>query len=314
MNRRELLRGMTAAVPLASTTGCSWIRPRHPRLELSFITDIHTIAGWDVPDALALSAEKINAHCSDLLLIGGDLVHTNPGDDQKTVNNRWAVYRDFSQQLNRSTVYAIGNHDLAVDETQSSDQRRDKFRAVTGTLDTSYTTDALGFRIIVLDSIGPGNHDFRYRGYIGPEQMQWLEETLANTPVSQPLILLTHMPLVSGFWQAKQGNRVLPAADRLLVNNKEVLQRFKRHNLRVVLQGHLHVNEHLRWNGIDFITGGAICGKWWRGHWQGTAPGFGRLSIDEQETQWRYETTGWQTTMPKECKQTPCLISQPVVG
>jgi hypothetical protein len=46
-----------------------------------------------------------------------------------------------------------------------------------------------------------------------------------------------------------------------------------------ILQGHVHVNERQELNGIPCVTGGAVCGKWWRGPNMGTYPGLGMIEI-----------------------------------
>ena len=79
----------------------------------------------------------------------------------------------------------------------------------------------------------------------------------------------------SSFFQATAGHEEAAPRNRVVVNNREVLDCFAKHRLRLVLQGHLHVNEMLRWRGTTFITGGAVCGQWWRGRWHGTDPRFG---------------------------------------
>jgi 3',5'-cyclic-AMP phosphodiesterase len=65
-----------------------------------------------------------------------------------------------------------------------------------------------------------------------------------------------------------------------------------------VLQGHLHVNELLRWKGTTFITGGAICGQWWRGPRLGTPEGFGVLTLHPDRVEWEYLTYGWDARRP----------------
>jgi len=84
----------------------------------------------------------------------------------------------------------------------------------------------------------------------------------------------------------------------VVVNNREVLARFEGHNLILVLQGHLHVNEMLRWRNTTFLTGGAVCGKWWRGVWHGTDAGFGVLKLRGDHVDWEYIDYGWDARRP----------------
>ena len=106
------------------------------------------------------------------------------------------------------------------------------------------------------------------------------------------------MPLLSVAFQATQGAEFPAPKGRFLVNNLPLLELFAEHRLKLVLQGHLHVYENIEWRGIRFITGGAICGKWWRGDWQGTPPGFCHLTLDPDDVQCQYIPTGWQARRP----------------
>jgi len=60
------------------------------------------------------------------------------------------------------------------------------------------------------------------------------------------------------------------------------------------MQGHLHVNELLRWRDTTFINGGAICGSWWRGSRHGTEEGFGLVTLRDNRVEWEYVDYGWQ--------------------
>ena len=106
------------------------------------------------------------------------------------------------------------------------------------------------------------------------------------------------MPLLTAFYQATEGTECPAPANRAVVNNLEVLERFAGRNLLLVLQGHLHVDEMLRWRDTTFITGGAVCGRWWRGEWHGTREGFGVVTLRRDRVEWEYVTYGWHARRP----------------
>ena len=87
---------------------------------------------------------------------------------------------------------------------------------------------------------------------------------------------------------------------RVVVNSRDVLKYFEQHRLLAVLQGHLHVHEWLQWGSRHFITGGAVCAKWWRGPWYGTEEGFGVLDWDGSTISWRYVDYGWDARRPPD--------------
>ena len=77
-------------------------------------------------------------------------------------------------------------------------------------------------------------------------------------------------------------------------NSHEILKLFKEHNLKIVLQGHLHIIEEIIVDGIHFITGGAVSGRWWKGPHLGYDEGFVVLDVSGENFKWFYETFGWK--------------------
>jgi len=72
------------------------------------------------------------------------------------------------------------------------------------------------------------------------------------------------------FFQTKDGPEAALPANLVVGNANEVLALSAQHRLVLVLQGHLHVNESLRWNELTFLTGGAVSDAWWKGDNWGT--------------------------------------------
>ena len=71
-------------------------------------------------------------------------------------------------------------------------------------------------------------------------------------------------------------------AGRVVVNNRDVIDLFKEHNLLLVLQAHMHASESLFWKGTTYITNGAVSGQWWRGPWKGFEEGFTVITLREK--------------------------------
>jgi 3',5'-cyclic AMP phosphodiesterase CpdA len=113
----------------------------------------------------------------------------------------------------------------------------------------------------MLDTIGfTGTR--RYFGHVGPETLEWLARDLEKTPVEAPIVLCVHIPLVSPTMQVEYGSvGGVPAAE-MVTNTPEVLAAFEGRDLRLVLQGHLHIVEQAQVKGTKFVTGGAVCGAW----------------------------------------------------
>jgi 3',5'-cyclic-AMP phosphodiesterase len=107
------------------------------------------------------------------------------------------------------------------------------------------------------------------------------------------LALVVHIPFLSSLSQINKG-AMEPNTEGLVVSNsREILDLFNRYNLKLVLQGHLHVLEDNYIKGIHFITGGAICGGWWKGPHEGTQEGFLYLKFNRDSFTWNYVDYNW---------------------
>jgi len=303
LTRREML-ALTGVALASLPARSSWPAPgaRGEKLRIVFFSDVHARTEWETPRALDMAAAAINAHRPELVVAGGDLITDGFQSAAATVEPRWRAYLEMHRALRARVEPVLGNHDLvaAIPEDgspPSADPRRE-FRRVFA-LDRTYRmVDAGGYRLLLLDSISVVGDDDKYHGRIEPDQLRWLAAELETIDRSTPIVLATHLPLLTGFYQATEGATAAAPANRVVVNNREVLELFQDHNLLLVLQGHLHVAEMLRWRGTTFITGGALCGKWWRGAWHGTGEGYGVLTLRPDRVDWEYHGYGWKAVRP----------------
>ncbi len=274
-------------------------------LRLVFFTDVHTRTEWDTPKALEKAAAAINAENPDLVIGGGDYITDGFQSGAEAVEPRWQAYFSNLQGRVRAPVFPVpGNHDLVgampEDGTPPAADPRAVFRAKFG-LEKAYGSfDTNGYHFILLDSIKiteGGKH--KYEGHITSAQMEWLKEDLFHTPTGTPIVVVTHFPLLTVFYQATEGATASAPKNRIVTNAKDVLDLFAGRRLALVLQGHLHVNEMIRWKGTTFLTGGAVCAQWWRGPWYGTEEGFVVVDLRSGQVDWRYVDYGWNAERPE---------------
>ena len=152
---------------------------------------------------------------------------------------------------------------------------------------------------------------------IDPAQLQWLAADLAATPAGTPIIVISHVPLVSAAPQyTPPDDKAAKAAAYqaltnlhgfLLGNARQVIDLFEGHHVIAVLQGHTHINETVFWRNVPFITSGAVSGNWWRGSRWGTPEGFTVLELAGGTAHWHYETYGWRSAEPTPDPLTPLL-------
>ncbi len=304
-SRRQFLHtaGLAGASALLGLPArASWAAPgaNAESLRMVFFTDVHAHTDWQAPRALAAAAKAINAEHPELVIGGGDLIYDGFEVAAATAEPQWDVYMTMHEAIGAPVEPILGNHDLVAvkpdDGSKPSPDPRAIFRGKFGLDRTWRSFDAGGYRFFLLDSVEVSHDELNYHGGISSEQLAWLRTELGRTDTDTPIVVATHIPFLSAIPQATKGAMVPLEANHLVVNNLEVLELFAEHNLLLVLQGHLHAEEMLRWQGTTFITSGAVCGNKWRGPRYGTPEGFGVLDLRPDRVDWKYKSYGWEAT------------------
>ena len=305
--RREFLGRMATGFVLF-TAGCSaktfWpVRGSEKgSLRLVFYTDVHARTEWETPVAMTRATKAINAQKADLIIAGGDLITDGFQSSADRVAPRWDAYMKMHREIRGDLYPVIGNHDLVAavpeDGTPAAKDPRTIYRLKMGLDRTYYSFNAVGYHFVILDSIQITGDEYKYQGMIWPEELEWLKQDLSRVQRGTPIVLVTHIPLLSAFYAATEGATFAAKKNRVVVNNREILRILEEHNVILVLQGHLHAKELLRWRDTTFIVGGAICGKWWRGPWHGTEEGFNVITLTGSHVDWEYIDYGWEERRP----------------
>jgi Icc protein len=305
-SRRQLIRyglaGLTSACVPACAGSTGTRSSGQPDLQIVFYSDVHARREWDTPLALEQAAEAINATKPDLVLGGGDLITDGFESAPDLAETRWAVYNQLPQAIKAEHHSAIGNHDLVAvipkDGSAPSADPRAAFRRHLGVAQTYNSFDAAGYHFMLLDSIQILGFPSQYQGLIDAKQLQWIKDDLSSVNADTPIVVVLHIPLLTTLYQATEGATASAPPGRVVVNNRDVLNAFTDHNLTLVLQGHLHITEMMRWRNTTFITGGALSGKWWRGRWYDTDAGFCSITLRDGQIDWEYITYGWEPRRP----------------
>jgi len=300
-SRRQFLQtaGIAGAWSLLGfPSATSWAARGTPkrRLRIVFFTDVHALPNDEVQAALTRAARAINAERPELVIGGGDLIYDGLELAAADTDPLWDAYMAFHGSINAPIEPILGNHDLVAvrpsDGSEPSPDPRSVFRQKLGLDRTWRVVDTGGYRIFLLDSVVISDDELMYHGGISAPQLEWLASELGRTDADTPVVVVTHIPFLSAIPQATKGAITPLLANHLVVNNREVLELFAGHNLLLVLQGHLHAEEIVRWRGTTFITNGAICGDKWRGPKYGTPEGFGVVTLRPDRVDWEYKTYG----------------------
>lgn len=271
-------------------------------IRLVFYTDVHSRVEWETPVALERAVDAINSANADLVIAGGDLITDGFQSSASQVAPRWDAYMKMHRGIKADLYPTIGNHDLVAanpqDGSAAAQDPRKVYLAEMGLDQTYYSFDAAGYHFVILDSIQVTNDRYQYQGFIEPEQMEWLKRDIAKVSPNTPIVMVTHIPILTAFFSATLGATAKAPKNRIITNNVEVLKIIENHNVILVLQGHLHVKERIKWRDTSYIVGGAICGKWWRGHYYDTAEGFNVITLTGNRVVWEYKEYGWQARRP----------------
>ena len=299
-NRRHFLSLAGAAA--ASTAIPAFAAPRPESFDFLFITDCHLEPELDAIHGTSLAMKKARTLKADFAIQGGDHVFDSLGVPKSRALALFDQYDKTEQELGLKVHHAIGNHDVCGIYTASGVPPDDPlygkklFESRFGK--TFYSFDHRGYHFIVLDSIGITD-DHHYIALIERDQLTWLASDLAATPAGTPIIVTTHIPLVTAAPAYTVPDPTVYPSSYPFRNGPETIKLFEGHNVLAVLQGHNHINERVDWRGIPYITSGAVCGNWWKGTRMGTPEGFTVVSLANGKLTTRYETTGFKTVAPE---------------
>lgn len=151
----------------------------------------------------------------------------------------------------------IGNHDLnheALNDAHSDET----FERIYGP--SYYAFDYGPTHFLVLDDVAwyrpEGEGRGRYRGGIGPEQMDFIRQDLASIPDDRLVVLLMHIPLVD------------------VEDRRELYRLIEERPFTLSVSAHTHYQEHIFIGEEDGFEGDrphhhvvnvTACGSWWSG-------------------------------------------------
>ena len=319
--RHALLAGAAAAgtAALAGASGATQPAPQPRRaLRLAHPTDIHVqpeLRGGEGMRACFEHMMSLGDH-PDLIITGGDL----PMDTGSTPEARSRVQWDLFKRVLADTVpadlplyHTLGNHDVfGRDKDKSKASGTEAFYGKRWFLDnfgyerTYRSFDRAGWHFVMLDSIDldAGGKDFV--GRIRGEQLDWLRHDLATTPATVPIIIISHVPIISVAnyfdrddeeWKT-DGPMLEIKSSRMHVDCRDLDALFQKHpNIKLCLSGHLHLLDRCVYNGITHICDGAVSGAKWKGPKRQTAEGYGLIDLFVDGTfAHRYVEFGWKAT------------------
>jgi 3',5'-cyclic AMP phosphodiesterase CpdA len=259
----------------------------------AFLTDIHLKP--ESVEAFQMVIDTVNNMDVDFVLTGGDMVYDVLRGNRQHADSLFTLFKSMSGQFDMPFYPCIGNHELfaiyeeSPEDSLHPDYKYGMYERYFG--NTYYSFDHKGWHFLVLNSLDAENQ--RYIGSIDEQQLDWLQSDLAGVDPQTPIAVVLHIPLITSFRQVypkpsnTQGYRGLRNQDRLM----EIMDG---HNLKLVLQGHLHWLEDINVMGkTRYITGGAVAGRpSWKGKRHGEE-GFLKITLSGTDISWEFIDYGW---------------------
>lgn len=305
-SRRRFLIGAGASAATLAVEAKSFAAPAkagRQDFDFVFFTDTHIQPELDAAHGCSMAFKKMSREKVEFAIQGGDHVFDSLGVPKERSLSLFDLYKKTEQELGMKTYHTIGNHDCvgvyAKSGVSLDDPAFGKRYYEEHVGKTYYSFDHKGVHFVVLDSIG-FTDDRRYEGRVDAAQLAWLGKDLGALEAKTPVIVSTHIPLVTAM------DCYVPRPEKpekhhgvSVVNSDEVLNLFAGRNVIGVLQGHTHVNEVVTWHGVPFVTSGAVSGNWWHGTRLGAPEGYTVVSVKDGRMQTRYETYGFQSVAPQ---------------
>jgi len=233
------------------------LKPTGPaeRYTAVYMPDIHLGEGNKTLsyERFGNTIREINAlrHPPAFVLAGGDI-----GLQQKQAK----PYLDIMATLKVPVRHAIGDRDLFVREIDPRKRFNDQWGP------SYYSFDYGHVHYVVLDGCRADPSGQGFKGVVGqvsPTELEWLEHDLERVPKGMPTIVTTHIPLMSTYPQ-RRGTHAKRSPWWVIQNAREVIQLLSQFDVPLVLQGHLHENERIFDQSIEFAGTVAVCGSRWQ--------------------------------------------------
>jgi 3',5'-cyclic-AMP phosphodiesterase len=244
-------------------------------LRIAHITDVHLFDKPLAETCFARVLREINSMKDrpELIINTGDTLMDHNKQTRETVDTRWKTWNKIVSSDNKIPILScLGNHDVwygptsQLDEEYKKDKRYGKQWSINELKmpNRFYAVEKNGWKLIALDSINGE------KGYsLDEEQFNWLENELKNSPTTQPVLIYSHVPLVSAcatmcIIEREDATSAKFPLDLQHIDTKKIKNLFYKHQgVKLCLSGHVHYIEMADYLGVKYLCNGAVSGNWW---------------------------------------------------
>ncbi|MBN8853975.1 MAG: metallophosphoesterase [Sphingobacteriales bacterium 50-39] len=263
MKRRELLKsmGLTAGAVVAGNMAAvasetASIPKKKRALRVAHITDVHMRPELDAPARFKKCLEEIKRHKVDFFLNGGDTIYAADYGNitRERVNVQWDIWHQLRDEFSEYEMHScLGNHDMwwAAPDNKDPMYGKDYVVKQLGIPNRYYSIDKKGWHFIILDS------NNKNAGSLDEEQRKWLEGDLGKLATGEPVLIMSHYPLLAACTNLDGGG--------MHTDYKYLVDLFYQHKdkVKACISGHIHLQDSVTYNGVQYCCNGALSGFWW---------------------------------------------------
>ena len=226
-----------------------------PANRLLYITDVHLAEG-NAKESIA----RMNKTIDEINLLDPLPAACWMGGDISLDHAKGPLYVDLVSRLKMPVRHSVGNHEFLLKQSDP----RGRFQQLFGP--TYYSFDIDNLHCITLDGCGIDPNRGQSGGVIGRlsrRELTWLAADLAAVPSGMTTVVAVHIPLACTYPE-RRGTTAARAPHWVISNAEEAIELLRQHDVKLVLQGHLHENQRMVQSGIEFVESVSVCGTWWR--------------------------------------------------
>ncbi|GGH26738.1 hypothetical protein GCM10007423_11960 [Dyadobacter endophyticus] len=221
----------------------------------------------------------------DIILNTGDSVMGSHGISQTKASKEWALYREIMSSENSIPIVScIGNHDIWHPSPGMFGDGKKRAMDEIALSHRYFSIDQNGWHIIILDSVQSRPEGTGYMATLDEEQFHWLQDDLRQTPSRVPVLVASHIPILSAsvFFDGdnlKGGNWVVPGS-LMHTDTTRIAKLFNKHdNIKLAISGHIHLLDRVTYNNVTYCCNGAVSGNYWMGKYHETNPGYAIIDL-----------------------------------
>ncbi len=291
MNRRELLKAAALLPWISLSESIDALAHSRQRMgRIAYLGDVHLMPRKRPMRGLADCLHHIQNQPDKptLILNGGDTIMDSLSRNRRDTRRQWEAWQTVVKaECSLPIQHCLGNHDVwAHEESQKDPLAGKKWAQEQLHFTHRYRSfDKAGWHFIVLDDIQPKADKSWFSARLDEKQMDWLRNDLKKTSPKTPVLVMSHVPIVSASafpaLPKNNPNQWVIRDGSMHTDAPTLISLFRQYpNVKTCISGHKHVLDQVDHNGVSYLCNGAVSGNWWQSKtFKGTHAGYALLDL-----------------------------------